>query len=308
MKQFKTYDDQLESLERKGLIIENKEEAKKILVEENYYSLINGYKKLFRETTATERKYKENTTFEEVYSLYKFDRELRNIFLKKILKIENKLKSTIAYTFSQKYENDYFELIKYDLTTKKIPQITKLISNLSRAISENAGRKDFIRHYLENHGGFVPLWVLVNVLTMGTIGVFYCCLKQPERQQVAKEFNIKENELQSFTKLLALFRNSCAHEEKIFDTRTRDQITPNKYHDLLNIPRDENNKPLTGINDIFSLVIILKSLLSQKDFIVMSEKIKCSIDDLSKELKVISIDTVFEEMGFPLNWEEIIEK
>ena len=76
----------------------------------------------------------------------------------------------------------------------------------------------------------------------------------------------------------------------------------------MNIPRDENNKPLTGINDIFSLVIILKSLLSQKDCIVMSEKIKCSIDDLSKELKVISIDTVFEEMGFPLNWEEIIEK
>lgn len=44
--------------------------------------------------------YKKETKFEEIYALYEFDRQLRSIFLKYILKIENSLRVLIAYYFS----------------------------------------------------------------------------------------------------------------------------------------------------------------------------------------------------------------
>lgn len=51
----------------------------RILEQENYYNVINGYKSLFLEREATDvldEKYKEGTTFNEVYALYCFDRYL----------------------------------------------------------------------------------------------------------------------------------------------------------------------------------------------------------------------------------------
>jgi abortive infection bacteriophage resistance protein len=61
----------------------------RILERENYYNVINGYKELFLASKATataDEAYKTGTTFDEVYALYNFDRELRNIYLKYLLK------------------------------------------------------------------------------------------------------------------------------------------------------------------------------------------------------------------------------
>ena len=47
MKEFKTYEEQIELLKLKGLIILDEAYAKEKLKEENYYNIINGYKELF---------------------------------------------------------------------------------------------------------------------------------------------------------------------------------------------------------------------------------------------------------------------
>ena len=78
--------------------------------EENYYNIINGYKELFI-TPGTTDNFITGTTFEEIYCLYDFDRELRNILFKQILKVENILRSLIAYNFSELYGNDNLLLI-----------------------------------------------------------------------------------------------------------------------------------------------------------------------------------------------------
>ena len=43
-KEFKTIDEQIELLQNRNLHIENKNIARKILLKNNYYYLINGYK------------------------------------------------------------------------------------------------------------------------------------------------------------------------------------------------------------------------------------------------------------------------
>lgn len=66
----------------------------RILERENYYNVINGYKELFlssKSTLSSNETFKSGTTFNEIYALYSFDRELRNIYMKYLLKLEKQL-------------------------------------------------------------------------------------------------------------------------------------------------------------------------------------------------------------------------
>lgn len=85
-KPFLTYDEQVEKLEKeKNLIIQNKPYAIDELKQIGYFALIGGYKELLKNPTT--KKYKDGTTFEDIVELYKFDENLRELFLKYILKI-----------------------------------------------------------------------------------------------------------------------------------------------------------------------------------------------------------------------------
>ena len=93
MKEFITIKEQINILKSKGIIINNEKKSYKILLNNNYYNIINGYKDIF----LIKNKYIKNTSFEEIYAMYEFDRSLRNIFLEYILKIENQIRSLVAY-------------------------------------------------------------------------------------------------------------------------------------------------------------------------------------------------------------------
>lgn len=78
-KPFKTYDELLDFLEsKKELAVPDRDYARKILAKISYYSLITGYKDIFKDKTTGY--YKKGIEFGDIYNLYKFDRELRSIF------------------------------------------------------------------------------------------------------------------------------------------------------------------------------------------------------------------------------------
>ena len=67
-KEFKTIDEQIELLQSRNLHIENENIARKILLNNNYYYLINGYKDVFLDKNSKEEKFAGGTTLEEIYS------------------------------------------------------------------------------------------------------------------------------------------------------------------------------------------------------------------------------------------------
>lgn len=78
-KEFKTIEEQIKILKNRNLIVDEIQ-AKKIFKENNYYYVINGYKDLFIDKSKLEEKYIQNVNLNEIYSLYKFDIDLRMIF------------------------------------------------------------------------------------------------------------------------------------------------------------------------------------------------------------------------------------
>ena len=65
-KQFLTYDEQITFLEeKKGLIIPDKEYARKILLKIGYFPLINGYKEVFKESNNDQ--FQRGTTLQRIW-------------------------------------------------------------------------------------------------------------------------------------------------------------------------------------------------------------------------------------------------
>ena len=94
-----SYDQQIEKLKNeKNLQIDDEAYAKEILRQTSYYSLIGGYKDIFKNPTT--KKYKDGTRFEDIVELYYFDESLRQLPLRYLIKVENEIKSQVSYYFT----------------------------------------------------------------------------------------------------------------------------------------------------------------------------------------------------------------
>lgn len=100
MKQYKSNEELIEYLISKNVKITNKKSTLNKLSKYSYYSIINSYKNIFKNEN---NEYKDNVTFDEIFSLYEFDKNLKFIFLKYTLQIEVYIKSLIANQISKEY-------------------------------------------------------------------------------------------------------------------------------------------------------------------------------------------------------------
>lgn len=305
IKTFKTIDEQIDILKSKGLVINYYEETKEILLRENYF-FVSGYRHLFMKSSK-DRMFITGTTFEELYALFNFDRQIRNVFFKNLLIIENNCKSIFSYQMSKKYgikEKNYLNPSNFDQSSDKNRQINDLLKKIKRQIRINGGQHTATMHYITNYG-FVPFWVVVKVLSFGLISELFTVMKREDQKEIASEFGVGADELMTYLPLLANFRNLCAHEDIMYDHKTQRRIDNTKYHSLLNIPVMDGDY-IYGKDDIFALVIILKQLLRQDDFISMMNEISYEVDVLSGKLSSICVNKVLDAMGFPDNYQEIL--
>lgn len=283
----------------KNLIIQDFDTAKHILMKTSYFSLISGYKDSFKNPATG--KYIDGTTLEDIYRLYQFDNELRSIFLKYILIAERSIKSSLAYHFCSIYgdnQQQYLSPYNYLITDSTRKGIQKLIDILSYHLTHNS-EYAYINHYKSKHQN-VPLWIMVQVLTMGQASHLFDYLKASVAIKICNDYHcISRKTLHSFLSIMTKHRNVCAHGNRFFNYVTKDSITDTLIHDKLHIPQ-LHNRYQCGKNDIFSEVIILKYLLDNEDFHNFYFGIKHCIKKYHPQ------STILEKMGFPKNWTSII--
>lgn len=304
-KNFKTIDEQLEILKDKGLIIEDELFAKEILLRENYF-FIMGYRHLFMKSIR-EKRFIPGTTFQELYSLFLFDRNFRNIIFKNVLVIENQLKSIISYQLSKKYgyrEKEYLNPKNFTNDHDKARRVRDLIDKMKRQIRINATSHNATMHYINNYG-YIPLWVLVKVLSFGIVCELYTVLKKEDQIEIAEVFGTTPTILEDVLVILSNYRNLCAHEDIVFEHRTERIIPDTKYHQMMNIPQMDGEY-IYGKNDLFAVIIIFKILLSKRAFRLMMKEIEYEIELLDGRVDTISINKILDAMGFPENYMDII--
>ena len=302
-KVFKTIDEQIGILRSKGLIITDYDKASEILLRENYFFL-NGYRSPFLVTGS--KRFIDGCTFEEMYSLFTFDRYFRNIVFKNILIVENNYKSIFSYVLSKKYgykEKDYLNVNNFDRSKDNNRRINDLLRKLKRQIRINGYQHQATSHYINNYG-YIPMWVGVKVLSFGLMSELFSIIKEEDKEEIASYYKVDSESLEDYLSILSNYRNLCAHEDIIYNHETQKIIMDTKYHSLLEIPKVEDEY-IYGKHDLFALIIILKQLLTQDDFKMMMNEIIYEIDWLESKLKCISINKVLYRMGFPENYKQI---
>lgn len=269
-KPFKTYDQMLDLLESRNVIIQNREFAKNCLSDISYYSLINGYKGIF---TYEKDKFLEPIRFEDLYVLHEIDNNLKHMLFKYIINIEQSLKSKLSYCISENYgvesdmndlslsnTSDYFCKNNYRGSKKR----NNILINIKKKVLERSDTPT-VAHYLLNHNHF-PCWIAINVIPFGlTIKLYQILLPKDkdticERIVFTNKLNTDEKKdfLINALEILRRYRNNIAHGQKTFLNIIEEKI-PQKIVIKLcenSVTIDEYNRGI-GNNDLFAVILII---------------------------------------------------
>ena len=210
-KPFTPIAEQIALLERRGMSTDA--DTASILLREGYYQVVNGYKSPFLDTAASraakDDRYRRGVSFNDLYSLFRFDRDLRETTFHYLLRVEALVRTVCSYTFAEAHRGteDYLDpqsfATKAEYESYGLKRYVDDLHTLQQILYRKAkrGGRDFIDHYRRNHGG-VPIWVLVNDLTFGNMEHFFNLMK-PEEQR----------------NLMVKARNMCAHDERLYCAR-----------------------------------------------------------------------------------------
>lgn len=247
-KPFTTIDQQLDILESRGVIVDNREEAGKFLLSENYYAVINGYKEAFLDKAKTNESvevYRKGTLFKEFHVLYNLDRFLKHRTLYMLLNAENRMRTATVYAFCERNQGseDYLDPACYIDSSghrSKRHYARNLIRLLSKLQSISSNKHiECVNYYLKKYGS-VPLWVMAQEITFGTMSAFYELQKLPVQQAACTHLRrctgvrITPNNLRRAFKVLSQFRNICAHDDRLYCARVG-KNKESSFKDLLEL-------------------------------------------------------------------------
>ena len=286
MKEYKNSVELLDYIISKGVIITNKKSALDKIKKYSYYSIINTYKDIFKDSSNS---YKNNVTFDEIYLLYEFDKNIRFIFLKYILEIETIIKSLLAELLSSKYGIDNYLLINNFDNSINSKIIQGNIEKINEEIVKQNGKHEAITHYI-NEYGFVPPFVLIKILTWGELSRLYSMLKQTDRQAISKEFKVPDNFLKQVMKNITMVRNICAHNDRMFSFHSKFLITFKII--------DSKYKNKDNSTNVYMIMKSMQRLLDKNKSDEFERLVNLEIEKLKANIKSVDINLILYLMGF----------
>ena len=295
-KPFKTIDEQIEILRSRGLVISEVDETRKKLLNNNYYTVVNGYKYPFLQNKdRNNEQFFSGTSFEELFALYKFDCDLRALLLKNILIIEHQLKSVISHKFAEKHCNESFpsylseKNFDIDKNGKLPPKKQSFFDDFKEHVykeleHQESNHNQMLEHYKKEYNN-IPPWILVSFLSFGMTRIFYYCLGNKDQNDIARVFGLYPKDMNAYLSVLNIYRNACAHDERIYNLHLINRIT-----------RQEKE-----YSKIYVLILILKDMLDSSSFMAFYSELDTIIGHLERKLKTIDISVILDAMGMPLS-------
>lgn len=273
--------EQIDFLKEKGMVLSNIAFAEHKLQTIGYFRL-SGYWKPFQYFDATQNKkmFSSGTTFEKVVSRYDFDNELRILIIRVLEKIEIASRIAISNHMSLKYGPHWHT------------------NNNNFAGSINFGnqirheRAQFIKHYKSKYTPIMPpSWMVFEILSFGSISVVYSKLHDDDKKQIAKNFNLPKERLQSWLHSLTFLRNLCAHHNRILYMN---------FIKLPSVPKEIPKKDRKEIN-------LLRRFYRHAIAIQVFEKQIPTVPDWFTQIDALLNkypQVPQESLGFPTNWKQ----
>lgn len=289
-KEHKPFEEQLELLKKRNLIISNEKYVLTKLQHINYYRL-SAYFLPFQYPKNSENKNKflPKTTFEDIIKLYYFDTELRKIIFEAIEVIEIYLRTQIAYYHSKSY--DAFGYL--DISTLRANKQTEFDELNQDILKEKERSKEvFIKHFRDKYKtNDLPIWTVVEIISFGSLSKLFMILQDKEQNEVISCMGgINKVVFFKWFKALSSVRNACAHHSRLWNKTLGVSFEVPRNNEVFKDLKNSKNK-------IFFALSVIEYILTciGEDEIEFKTKIKV----LLKKYQQINL----EKMGFIENWE-----
>lgn len=163
----------------------------------------------------------EDVSLDMIWLLYRFDRDLRLLFLDAVERIEVALRSRLANLHTQKRSPfDY-------ATSSYFPKWRDYIQKWDRVkLKKDKNGKIWMRgiesldHFFMKYGDshdYPPLWMAISMAEFGFVTYFFDYSEKEIRSAIAKEWGTKSATLSSWLHALNALRNDCAHHARVWN-------------------------------------------------------------------------------------------
>lgn len=298
---YTTIEQQIESLKEKGLSVENDEFARMVLERYGYYSVINSYKEPYQSNTDGNKKYVEGTTFEQIYSIFTLDHNLRNSTMSAMLELEEYLRAAVAEVLAVSFgvsQTDYLNFQNYRDRNCNNPKFTldAILGKLRGAVESG---KDPIRYYRERYN-VVPPWILLKGTYFSTLINLVKYLKKEQKQKLMRmvlkipgDVEITDDLTTLFQTSLFIFldyRNAAAHGGRIYNFRSQ-------YTDSLAITEEMVEIfPILGevekASGVKLLLMLLRIYRNSQPYRILKKSLDIQVDrhlqKYSKDIEILS--------------------
>lgn len=238
---------QLQRLKGRGLKVGDDGTALQWLENIGYYRL-SGYSFPFK-VPPDRRHFKPGATLDQIIRVYDFDRQLRNLLMDAIDRIEISVRSRIVNATCQAWGGHWF----MDATRfHRRYNHAQLLETLERQLGityddvtqqrqlPTSHSETFIEHYYTKYGDpyLPPFWMTAEVLTLGTLSRLCSGLDDAAmKAAIASPFGVPAKVMGSWLHALSHLRNACAHHCRLWN-RTF-SISPklaHKHQGIMNAP------------------------------------------------------------------------
>lgn len=291
IKPFKTVDEQIDILKSRGLIIDDYDIAYKTLSSLNYYRL-SAYTLTLRKNDV----FYENVHFSDAIQIYNFDMELRALLMYLLESIEISMRTYIGYHHGMKYGAlGYLSSNNFDNPERFV----SFISDYQKALNEYVDKEAFVIHHKEVYDSKFPIWVLVEMLTFGTLSRLFGNLTFDIQKEICSEHfgPIRPEYISNWMHACTILRNICAHRGRLFNRSIPFSLKlSSKDKKII----QNNNMPVYEANkQLFAYLIVLKKLVPESTI----------WESFLDRFKAIANRYPFVDLryyGFPSDWIELL--
>ena len=214
-----TLDEQISLLQSRGMIINDVEKAKKVLLDVGYYRLgfyWFPFEKPCPQNQQRTHVFVNGTNFEDAVKLYYFDYALRNVLQKYITRIEVNFRTYLVYFISNKYDN-----IPTWFVSSRIVERDYISSFDSEVYTDKFKRNKFIAAHHRRHinDRYAPAWKTLEFMTLGSnIALYKSLLNLDDKKEISKHYGITyTNVFENYLDVVRCVRNTCAHGGLLYD-------------------------------------------------------------------------------------------
>ncbi len=290
---------QLNRLEKRGLLIADRANAKQFLSQVSYYRFA-GYALPYEIFSGGERthQYRPDSTFEQVVYLYEFDSDLRTLLFKATEFIEIAFRTQLCLHTSLEtgdshwYLNESLFKAEFKEARQRGGQRRSQYEwFLDACKNESDNSKElFIQSYKNTYTApeTPASWMMIEIMSLGIWSRVYKGLKPSKaKTKTAKHFGLKPQFLTAWIYSVSVLRNSCAHHSRLWNKplSIRPRLTT------------EMQKHYTGIGETNRIALVLDII---SELLKPLGRYNWFIDQLN-QLFMQYPDIPYESMGLKAN-------